>query len=296
MRWNLSVAGLAASWGFIAVIVVHVHLSAEALVFYRVGIAAVTLGAGLAAARRLDLLRLPVHGRRVVVIGAVLAGHWYLFFETIKLSSVAIALVTVYTAPIFLSLLAPLFLPERRSAVALAALPPGAAGIVLIALGGNHGAHARPLALATGLGAGISYAGLVIGTKALTRSLPVLSITFWSYSIAALALVPALVGTRVAPHGGEVGFLLLLGAVFTAFSGVIYVWLLGRVTAQAIGILAYIEPVTAALLAWALLGQGLGWQVVAGGLLVVGAGLLVVIREPADAAAVEAPAVGLTGD
>src|SRR5207248_1357231 len=128
-------------------------LSAEALVFWRVSIATVALGAGLAAARRLDLIRLPRLRGRVLLVGVVLVAHWWLFFETIKLSSVAVALVTVYTGPLFLALLAPLVLPELRSRVALAAVVPGAAGIVLIALSGNHGAHARPLAVVAGLGA-----------------------------------------------------------------------------------------------------------------------------------------------
>src|SRR5581483_7611747 len=137
----------------IAVIVADVHLSAETLVFYRLAIAAATLLAGLAAGRRLGLLRVEGDRPRLVALGAILAAHWFLFFETIKLSSVAVALVTVYTAPLFLAVLAPPVLHERRSRVALAAVVPGGAGIILIALGGPGGGHARPLALATGLGA-----------------------------------------------------------------------------------------------------------------------------------------------
>jgi drug/metabolite transporter (DMT)-like permease len=296
VRWNASVAALAASWGFIAVIVAHVELEARVLVFYRLAIAALTLGLLLALLGRIRLLRLPRRGRWVLLVGACLAGHWYLFFETIKLSSVAVALVTVYTAPLFLALSAPLFLPESRSRVALAALAPGAAGIALIALAGESGAHVRPLALATGLGAGVTYAGLVVATKHLTTKLPVPAITFWSYTSAAAALAPFLAGARVAPGGDEAGYLVLLGAVFTALSGLAYVWLLGKVTAQAIGILAYLEPVSAALLAWALLDQALGWEVIVGGTLVVAAGVLVVLYEPADAAAVEAPALGFAGE
>jgi drug/metabolite transporter (DMT)-like permease len=59
------------------------------------------------------------------------------------------------------------------------------------------------------------------------------------------------------------------------------------VTAQAIGILPYIEPVSAALLAWAVLDEALTWQIVVGGLLVIAAGATVVFLEPQDAAAPE---------
>ncbi len=81
--------------------------------------------------------------------------------------------------------------------------------------------------------------------------------------------------------------MLALGVVFTALSGYLYIAFLRHVTAQAIGVLAYIEPVSASLLAWALLDEALTWQVVVGGLLVIAAGATVVFLEPADAAAPE---------
>ena len=97
MRWNVAVAALAGSWGFIALIVAHVRLEAEALVFYRVGIGAVTAAVLLALfgeARRLLVARRDL--ARLVLLGCGLAAHWFLYFETIKLASVAIAVVTVY--------------------------------------------------------------------------------------------------------------------------------------------------------------------------------------------------------
>src|SRR5207248_8639675 len=96
---------------------------------------------------------------------------------------------TVYTAPIFLALVAPLVLPEPRSRVVLLALVPGAAGLALIAFaGGNGGGHVRPLALVTGALGPATYVVLVLATKALTARLPAITITFWNYPIATLAL------------------------------------------------------------------------------------------------------------
>lgn len=292
MRWNVAVAALSASWGFIAVIVAAVDLGAEVLVFYRLAIAAGAIVLALLVARRLGLLRVRASRVRVAAVGALLAAHWYLFFETIKLSSVAVALVTVYTAPLFLAVLAPAFLPERRSRVALAAVVPGSAGIVLIALLGSEGGHVRPLAVVTGLAAGLTYATLVVAAKQLTARLPVVTIAFWNYVVAAAVLAPFLLGAeRVAPSWEELAYVVLVGAVFTALSGFLYLYLLRRVTAQAIGVLAYLEPVSAALLAWAILAQPLGWAVLVGGALVVAAGLAVVVYEPADAAPLEVPAL-----
>jgi drug/metabolite transporter (DMT)-like permease len=292
MRWNLAVATLATSWGFISVIVVGVTLGPVPLTFYRTGFATLALAGGLAVFRRFDLVRVPRKRGRLAASGFLLALHWWCYFETIKLAGAAVANFAVYTAPILLAVVAPLVLPEARSRVALAAVFPGGAGLAVIGLaGGAGGGNVRPLAIAIGLLGALTYAVMVVVTKSLTTELPTLTITFWNYAIATLVLAPFLAtGGRVLPHLGELPWVILLGVVFTGLSGYCYVFLLRRVTAQAIGILAYIEPVSAALLTWAILGQSFGWQVAVGGALVVLAGTMIVVLEPAEAP-LEAPGV-----
>jgi drug/metabolite transporter (DMT)-like permease len=289
MRWNLAVAALAASWGLIAIIVREVDLDAQVLVFYRLALAAFVLFLVAVFTGQLAKLRVERHAGRVVLIGVMLGTHWFLYFATIKLSSVAVAVLLAYLAPIAIALIAPLVLPEDRSRVALAALVPAAAGVVLVALGGEEGGAVRPLALATGLATAATYAALVILTKRIANEVPLLALTTVNYTVAAVAVAPLLLtADRVLPTATELPAVVLLGVVFTALSGYLYIGLLRRVTAQAIGVLAYIEPVSAALLAWAILGEQLSWQVVLGGTLVILGGLAVVVLEPEDAAAPEA--------
>jgi DME family drug/metabolite transporter len=290
VRWNAAVAALAASWGLIAIIVSGVDLDATVLVFFRLALASLTMVAIALGAGRPGLLRASAGRPTLLLLGAILAGHWFLYFETIKLSSVAVAVVTVYTAPIFIAVFAPLVLPEPRSLVGLVALVPASAGIVLIALAGGDGAEVRPLAIATGLAAGASYAALVIVVKRLRTGLPPATIHVWTVTIAAAALAPFLVtAPRVLPDDGlEALAVLLLGVVFTGLSGWVYITLLGHVSAQAAGVLAFLEPVSAALLAWAILDEPLGGAVLLGGALVLASGVAVVLREPPDAAPIEA--------
>jgi drug/metabolite transporter (DMT)-like permease len=290
MRWNVAAAALAASAGFIAVIVDGVDVSAEALAFYRLALAGLTVAALAAVARRIDIVRVQEFRGRLGLFGAVLGLHWLLFFATIKLSSVAVAVLTTYTGPLLLAAVAPLLLPERRSRVVLLALLPAGIGLALIALAGEGGTHARPLAIATGLAAAATYAVAVITAKQLTLRLQVPAILFWTYVVAAAVTAPfLLLGGDVAPGGDEIAYVLLLGVVFTALSGMCFVWLLRKVTAQAISTLGYLEPVSAALLAWVILGQELGWAVIVGGALIIGAGLLVVLYEPAETRHLDAP-------
>ena len=105
-------------------------------------------------------------------LGLLLALHWTLFFEALKRASVAVAILTVYTAPIFLAVLAPLLLAERRSRIGMVALTVSAPGLVLIALSGEGGSRADPVAVLMGLGAAITYALLVMATKTVVRASP----------------------------------------------------------------------------------------------------------------------------
>lgn len=288
--WNTAVAVIAASWGFVSVIVAGVDLPGEALVFWRCVLAALTLPAILLVLGRLDALALRRRRPQVLGLGLLLALHWLLFFETIKRASVAVAILLVYTAPIFLAVIAPLLLPERRSRVALAALAVSAPGIALIALAGDGGSGASAVAVATGLGAALTYALLIVGTKSVVRVVSPFTVTFWNYLVVSLLLVPVLAGSeRVLPTAAEWPAVLALGAVLTAVLGVLYVRTLRNVTAQAAGLLSYVEPVSASLLAWAILGETVGWEVAAGGLAVLVGGALVILYESAEPAAPDAP-------
>jgi DME family drug/metabolite transporter len=291
-RWNLAVAGIAASWGFVSVIAAGVDLPAAALVFWRCAIAAVTVPALVLIVHRLPLLVVEQRRPQVMGLALLVAVHWALLFETLKLASVAVAILTVYTAPIFLAVLAPLLLPEARSRIGLIALAISAPGIALIALGGEGGAAADPAAVGTGLGAAITYALIVIWTKSLVRNIAPVAVAFWSYAIVAVLVLPfALVGGRLLPHGVDWVYVMALGALLTAAAGVLYMRALKDVTAQSAGLLAYLDPLSASLLAWAILGQDLGWQVFVGGFAVLAGGALVVLYEDAPEPAPGTPPV-----
>jgi drug/metabolite transporter (DMT)-like permease len=288
--WNGAVAAIATSWGFVSVIVAGVELPGEALVFWRCLLAALTLPAILLVVGRPRALLLRRRRLQVLGLGVLLALHWVLFFETIKRASVAVAILLVYTAPIFLAVLAPLLLPERRSRVALLALGISAPGIALIALAGEGDAGVSAVAVATGLGAALTYALLIIGTKSVVRVLSPFTLAFWNYAVVALVLLPVLATSeRALPSAEEWPAVLVLGALLTAVLGVLYVRTLRDVTAQAAGLLSYVEPVSASLLAWAILGEAVGWEVAVGGLAVLAGGALVVLYEGTEPARPDAP-------
>ena len=293
MRWNAALGALAASWGLIAVLAASVDLGAESLAFWRLALAAVTLGAVAVAAGRASLLA--PHGRlgALALLGVVQGAHWLLFFEAVDHGSVALAVLTFYAAPLVIALVAPIVLPERFSPVILVACGVGAVGILAIALdgGGTEGGRS-PLAIAAGLGAAVTYAALVILSKRLlAAAVPPVTVAFWDCLVGAAAVSPVLlVAERVVPSGtDEWAVALTLGIVFTGLSTLVYATLLRHVTAQAAGVLTFLEPVSGVALAWLLVDERPGTATLVGGALVLAAGIVVVLLEPAEASIADAP-------
>ena len=294
MRWNLGVAALASSWGFIWIIADHLSLGAISIVFWRIGLSVLVCGVGVVVSGRTDLLRIGKVRRWTLLLGPGLALIWFCSFEAMKLSSVAVAVLATYTSPIFLALLAPLFLPERLSRAVLIALPIALGGLALIVFASNGSGHVRPLAIAVGVSGAVVLAFLVIIQKHIVREVNPIGLSFWIDIFALVALVPALpFAGRVLPTAGELGYLAILGVVFTLLSGLIWLLLLRHVTAQAMGFFSYMEPVSAAFLAWLLLGQQLGTPVLVGGALVLVAGIIVVLMEPPEMPVAEVEVAGL---
>ena len=105
MRWNAGLAALAAAWGLVAVLAGAVDVDAGPLAFLRLTLAAVTLAAVALLTGRIHLLVPGRHLWALVALGVVQAAHWWLFFEAVKRGSVALAVLTFYTAPLFLAVL-----------------------------------------------------------------------------------------------------------------------------------------------------------------------------------------------
>jgi DME family drug/metabolite transporter len=287
MRWNLALAGLAASWGFIAVLVAAVELPAATLAFARLALGAATIALVALLFRRGRELAPSGRLRALVLLGVLQGAHWLLFFLAVKQGSVALAVLTFFTAPVLIALAAPVMLGEPLSNVTVGALVPGGLGVALVALAGDGDGGASLEAIAAGLGSAATYAALVLLSKRLLQEqVRPITVAFWDCAIGAAAVAPALLLVdRVRPTGaGEILAVLALGVLFTGVSTLLYAWLLRHVAAQAAGLLTFLEPVSAVALAAILLDEPLGTATVVGGLLVLAAGIGVVTLEPADAA------------
>jgi drug/metabolite transporter (DMT)-like permease len=276
---SLTIAGCALSWGFISIIVRELDMPALAIVFYRDALTVAAIAAVLVLMRRRDLFRLRTPA--VLWLGVLLAAHWGLFFTAIKETSVASAVLITYAAPIFMALLAPVLIREHVPAVSIGALAVSLGGIALIALSGGGGDEAvEPLGVVLAVLAAITYAFLIVLLKKYAANVDPVTVVLYEAIVVSVVLSPAAVLGDYSLGAKEIEYLLVLGVVLTGLAGIVYVSALRWVPATTAGILAYMEPLSAAVLAAILLDQALTAGVVVGGALIVAAGIAVVLRAP----------------
>jgi drug/metabolite transporter (DMT)-like permease len=262
-------------WGSIGVLVKEIDVSAPVTVFFRLSFGAASVVAVWALRGRLSELRIPRDRGLVLMAGLTLAFHWVVFFEAYKRLPVATTILIVYVGPVLIAAAAPAVLGERLERGTLYALALSVGGIALIAVPSSGSGDGWGYLAAAA--AALTFAVLVLTLKRVSPEVPVPAIVAWQLGIAAVAVSPFLIGAggreivRAAPT------LLTLGVVHTGLAGILYVGALQIIKAQHASILVYLEPVTAVLWAWGVLGERPGLATVAGGALIIAAGLMIVI-------------------
>lgn len=187
-------------------------------------------------------------------------------------------------------------IPVRAGAVAAAAC--GIAGVALLLLG--PAATLDPLGIAAGLGGAASMAAGTVLSRKWQPPVPPLSFTAWQLTAGGLILVPMalLLEPSLPPLSAlnYAGFawLGLIGAALTY-----WLWFRGiaRLEPGAVSMLGMMSPVTAVLLGWLWLGQGLTPLQIVGAVVVLGSVLVGQrVNRPAVASGPKAVPLGGSAD
>ena len=218
---------------------------------------------------------------------ALFYGCW--FYAVSKLP-IAVAVILLYTAPAYVTLLSVPLFGERLTRTKALALALTLVGAALVA-GRPQGGPLPGDGLLAGLGAGLTYGLYSLFGKASAprydRS-TTLAYTF-SFGLVGVALAGWVGGAWTGPLPAWMAhpqaWLLLSGLALgpTVLAYYLYNGGLARIDASSASMLATLEPVVSVLLAWAVLHETLRWWQGTGGLLVIGA-VLLLQRGPAEPA------------
>lgn len=203
-----------------------------------------------------------------LIMGALLAAHWTTFIYAIKISSVAIGVITASTFPLFATFIEPLFFPERlRLMNVLFALIMIGGVLFLIPMDAFHGDIA--IGVGYGMFASAAYALLSLVNRWFGKRYNGFVISFYEQGIATVVLLPVVFVVPAAWTLPVLGQLFIFGVVCTALSHSLFINGLRGVTVQTASILDGLETVYGILFAFLLLGAVPTWREILGGIIIV---------------------------
>lgn len=270
-------------FGTIALFVRNVSLSSAAIALVRAVLAAALVGVYLLL-RRTNPTK-GVKSRDLVLLllsGAAMGFNWILLFESYRYTTVSLATLCYYFAPVLVTLLSPLLFRERMSARGVLCFVASTAGLVMIVGIGGAGGDDHLVGILFGLGAAALYATVMLLNKTI-KSVDGLSRTFLQFLAAIAVLLPyVLIVDGGIPLGNldarGIVCLLIVGLLHTGVTYCVYFSTLWRLPGQEAAILSYIDPLVAVLVSVAFLSEPITvWQIV-GGVLILGASLVNEIR------------------
>ena len=208
----------------------------------------------------------------LVAAGLFFAGDLAVWHWSIVLTSVANASLLANLAPIFVALAAWLLYRRRPSGMFAAGLLTALVGVVALLGGDLRLGGAALFGDFLGVVTAMFYAAYQLAVTRLRTGATTSTVMAWSGLVTALVLLPlALVsGEQIFPLTAA-GWAKLAGlAVISQVAGqslIAYAMAHLPATFSSVGLL--LQPVVAALLAWVLLGEALGWLEIAGALVVL---------------------------
>jgi len=213
-------------------------------------------------------------------LGVTDAMNVVLFFRAYQTTSVAIAVVTHYLAPLFVALAAPIFLSEKSKQRTYVTAFAGFCGLVILLHPWTADRKPNDL-LGAGYGAAsaVFYASNVIVNKRLMPYFSGSELAFF-HGLVSVPLLWAFVPTGAWQDADPRGlWWLLLGAIGPgAVSGLLFVWGLRRIQASRASTLTLLEPFVAVLTAAVFLHQPVSIATFVGGAIILASAALVVSR------------------
>jgi DME family drug/metabolite transporter len=240
----------------------------------RAGLGGLLLLAGLLALRR-SWLRLNRQALRVVLVYGVfgIALFYAAYINAILSVGVAVAAVLLYTAPAWVAVIAWRFLGERLTRAHLAALLLTLAGSALVAQVYQPGLlRLNALGIVWGLLSGLTYGLWSVFNKVGVRHTNPWTLQCYGMLVGSAVL---LLFQPLAPLAGAlqspatIFWLLLLALGPTVGASVAYAAGVRTVPVSVASLIATLEPVLAALLAYLVLGETLRAGQIAGGALIL---------------------------
>ena len=261
-------------FGTLGLFVRNIPVSSGELALYRAVLAALLIAVFLVVTgQKIPFAYIKKEVPLLLVSGVAMGINWILLFEAYKYTTVSVATLSYYFAPVIVTVVCPILFHEKLTGKQIICFLMSTLGLVMITGIGDIGGGSDFVGILCGLGAAVFYAMVILLNKFI-KNVEGIHRTFLQFLSAIIILIP-----YVAFSGGVTlrnlnGFgwvnLLVVGLVHTGVTYCMYFSSLKELPGQKAAILSYIDPLVAVLISVTVLGETMTiWQLI-GGILILG--------------------------
>ena len=272
-RWMLIVS--MAIFGTLGPFVRRIPVSSGELALYR-GILAVCLIVGflLVTKKKIPFTQIKKQLPLLFVSGVAVGINWILLFEAYKYTTVSVATLSYYFAPVLVTAVCPFLFRERLTGKQILCFIMSTLGLVMIiGVGDTSGSKNHLIGILFGLGAAVFYAGVILINKFI-KNVEGIHRTLFQFLATAVVLLPYVLLSDGVTLGGMGGVawinLLVVGLIHTGLTYCMYFSSLKELPGQKAAILSYIDPLVAVVISVTVLGETMTFWQILGGVLILG--------------------------
>lgn len=264
-------------WGTMGVFIKNIPLNSIEIAFYRsiIGVVFIIL-LSISKKEKWNKEDLKEDLKILIPSGMALGVGWVLLFQGYKNTTISIATLSYYIAPIFIVILSIIVLKEQITGKKILCILVAIIGLLLVLdIGslGNFGDNNHVLGISYSVLAAVFYAIVVILNKFIKR-LSGFKVTIVQLLVSTLILMPFTIlnSTRSILSLDILSLVLLLfvGIVHTGIAYLLYFSSVKEIEGQSIAILSYMDPIFALLIAGIFLGEKMTVIQLFGGVLILG--------------------------
>ena len=264
-----------AVFGTLGPFVRNISVASGELALYRAVLAATLIGIFLLVTKQsIPFGKIKRELPLLLLSGVAMGFNWILLFEAYKYTTVSVATLSYYFAPVIVTLVCPLLFREKMGKKQWICFGMSTLGIVLITGIGDLGGGSDHLrGIGFGLGAACLYATVVLVNKFI-KEVEGIHRTFLQFLAAIAVLAPYVAATGGVTLGGlnAVGWvcLFVVGFVHTGITYCMYFSALKDLPGQKAAILSYIDPLVAVVISVTVLGEPMTAMQLIGGAMILG--------------------------
>lgn len=261
-------------FGTLGIFVRNISVSSGELALYRAILAALLIaGFLLLTKQRIPFTNIKKEIPLLLASGIAMGINWILLFEAYKYTTVSVATLSYYFAPVIVTVVCPVLFKEKLTGKQIVCFVMSTLGLVLITGIGDVGSGSDFVGILLGLGAAVFYATVILLNKFI-KNVDGIHRTFLQFLAAIVILIPYVIMTSGVTLGNLNGIgwinLLIVGLIHTGVTYCMYFSALKELPGQKAAILSYIDPLVAVFISVTVLGESMTlWQAI-GGILILG--------------------------